>query len=188
MCSRYLPTHITSTPHFQLSCVSNCINLATVRYPATHQVTSMANITSPTVTTTEPDAKPSSPLHHDRAGLIAGFVTAALPILVIAFWIIYHFRFPLWRAPYRAADQADLEAVRKWNEDLARGLQKRRESPEHVVGTMNEQAVGQIPARRDTDAGIGVVRDSAHEAVPESWRDKTWWQACKSGALFRPWS
>lgn len=143
----------------------------------------MANITSPAVTITEPDAKPraspSSPLHHDRAGLIAGFITIALLILVIAVWIIYRFRFPLWKAPYRAADQTDLEAVRKWNEDLARGLQKRRGGPEHVVGTMNEQAVGQIPARRDTDAGIGAVRDLAHEAVPESWRDETWWQAWK---------
>lgn len=156
----------------------------------------MANITSTAATITESDAlntalplaSPSSPLHHDRAGLVAGFVTIALLILVIAVWVIYRFVFPLWKAPYRAADQADLETVRKWNEDLANGLQKRRESPEQVVGTLNEQAIGQVPARRDTDVQINVVRDPAHQAVPESWRDETWWQAWKSGALFRPWS
>lgn len=133
----------------------------------------MASTTAAT-TITEVDTKsrpnPPPPSHHHRAGLIAGFITIALLTLAFSFWVIYHFVLPLWKAPYRAADQADLQAVRKWNEDLAEGLRERRANAERVGGISNEQAVGQVPARWAADVEIGAVRDPAHEAVPESWR------------------
>ncbi|KAK5958669.1 hypothetical protein OHC33_000512 [Knufia fluminis] len=137
---------------------------------------------------THPLASPLPPSHHDSAGLIAGFITIALLTLVIGAWVTYRFMFPLWKKPYRTVDQADLNAYGKWNEDLARGLQKRRERRDDVVGSAVEDTVLHVHAREGTDVEQGVVQNPVNEVVPGSWQDETWWQAWSSGFMFRPWS
>lgn len=94
--------------------------------------------------------------------------------------------FPLWKKPYRKASQTDLNALRKWNEDLARGLQRREERCEGVVGTVIQQNVAQLNARnrQGSDIGKGHVQDRVEVVVPEDWKDETWLQAWKSGIFF----
>ena len=115
--------------------------------------------------------------------------------------------FPLWKKPYRFADETDLIAYRKWNEDLARGLQRRRrkDGRRNVVETPTIDGVDDIvplgagpvsssdfvAAKRDEDSEAdverGMVGGAVDQVVPQSWRDEMWWEAWRSGFLFRPW-
>jgi len=115
--------------------------------------------------------------------------------------------FPLWKKPYRFADEADLIAYRKWNEDLARGLQRRREEGRRrdevgtlavcgvddivPLGAVSASSSGFVAAKQDksseADVERAVVGGASDQIVPQSWRDETWWEAWRSGFLFRPW-